>query len=99
MTRTAPDRGLQFAVAAGPALMIYGGTGTNLRTRGADVGAVLEASARLRIVRQLSFQLAVANYLYGSSYRADPTQGNGEATRSVFRHDLLLLPGLVYTWR
>ena len=45
-----------------------GGTGNSLRSRDTDVGGVLEASARLRIVRRLSFQVAVSNYLYGSSY-------------------------------
>jgi hypothetical protein len=100
VARTAPARSLQLAIAAGPALMVYGGTGTNLRSRGADVGGVIEASARLRIVHQLAFEVAVSNYFYGSSYVADPTQGGSQAgaTRSVFRHDLLLLPGLVYTW-
>jgi hypothetical protein len=98
--RTAPDRRLQFGVAAGPAVMIYGGTGTNLRTRGADVGGVVEASARLRIVHQLALQVAASNYFYGSRYRSDPMQGGSQiaATQSVFRHDLLLLPGLVYSW-
>jgi hypothetical protein len=78
--------------------MIYGGPGTNLRTRGADVGGVLEASARLRLVHRLAVELAVSNYLYGSSYLADGTGSQAGATRSVFRHDLLLLPALVFTW-
>ncbi len=99
VARTMPAKSLQFAIAAGPAVMVYAGTGTNLRSRGADVGGVIEASARLRIVRQLAFELAVSNYFYGSSYVADPLGGSqADATRSVFRHDLLLLPGLVYDW-
>lgn len=100
VTRTAPDKRVQFAVAAGPALLIYGGTGTNLRTRGADLGAVLEGSARLRLTPQLAFRLAASNYFYRSRYRPDPLEGGpAGATRRVFRHDLLLLPGLVYFWR
>ena len=98
--RTSPAPTFQLGVAAGPAVMIYGGPGTNLRTRGADIGGVLEVSARLRIVHQLAFELAVSNYLYGSSYRAEPTQfGSQTGAKSVFRHDLLLLPALVYSWR
>jgi hypothetical protein len=101
VARTSPAKSLQLAVAAGPAMMIYSGPGTNLRTRGADVGGVLEVSARLRIVHQLGFEVAVSNYFYGSSYGVDPTLGGGQAggTRNVFRHDLLLMPGLVYSWR
>lgn len=99
-TRTAPAKPIQFGVAVGPALMIYSGTGTNLRTRGADAGAVLEGSARLRIAHQLAFEVAISNYFYRSSYASDPTQGGGPAgaPRNVFRHDLLLLPRVVYTW-
>jgi hypothetical protein len=80
--------------------MIYGGTGTNLRTRGADAGAVLEGSARVRIVHELAFEVAVSNYFYRSSYASAPTQGGSQAgaPRNVFRHDLLLLPRLVYSW-
>jgi hypothetical protein len=98
VARTSPTRSLQLAIAAGPAVMIYGGPGTNLRTRGADVGGVLEASARLRLVHRLAVEIAVTNYLYGSSYLADGTGSQAGATRSVFRHDLLLLPALVFTW-
>jgi hypothetical protein len=98
VVRTSPTRSQGLSIAAGPAVMIYGGTGTNLRTRGADVGGVLEASARLRLVHRLSVELAVSNYLYGSSYLPDGTGSPTGATRSVFRHDLLLLPALVFTW-
>jgi hypothetical protein len=98
--RTAPTKPIQLALAGGPALMIYAGTGTNLRTQGADVGAVLEVSARLRIVHQLAFEVAVSNYLYGSTYVAGPIPEGGQAAAlSVFRHDVLLLPGLVYSWQ
>jgi hypothetical protein len=68
VARTSPTSGFQLAVAAGPALMVYGGTGTNLRTRDVDVGGVIELSARLRIAGPLAMELAVGNYLYGSSY-------------------------------
>jgi hypothetical protein len=100
VARTMPANRFQLSISAGPAVMVYGGTGTNLRSRGADVGAVIEAGARLRIVHRLAFELAVSNYFYGSSYVTDPTQAGSQAgaTRGVFRHDLLVLPGLVYTW-
>ena len=98
VARTSPTRSLGLAIAAGPAVMIYSGTGTNLRTRGADVGGVLEASARLRLVHRLAVELAVSNYFYGSTYLPDGTGSTAGATRSVFRHDLLLLPALVFSW-
>jgi hypothetical protein len=100
VVRTKPTSGFQLTLAAGPALMLYGGPGMNLRTRSADFGGVLEASARLRVVHRLALELGVSNFFYGSSYLADPMQTGSQSstTHSVFRHDLLLLPGLVYTW-
>lgn len=89
VARTGPQRRLQFFVAAGPALMLYGGTGENLRTRDTDVGGVLELGTRLRAAEWLGVELAVSNYFYGSNYKAEG---------SVFRHDVLILPGLVVTW-
>jgi hypothetical protein len=90
VARTAPARRLQFSVAAGPALMLHGGTGENLRTRDTDFGGVLELGARLRTTQWLGFQLALSNYFYGSTYR---DEGN------VFRHDFMIMPGLVVSWR
>jgi hypothetical protein len=86
--RTSPTRPGQLFAAAGPALMLYGGTGENLRTSDANLGGVLEVGARLRITQWLGAELALSNYFYGSRYR------DGE---SVFRHDLLILPGLVFS--
>jgi hypothetical protein len=97
MIRTSPEKLFQFGLAGGPAVMIYSGTGTNLRSRGADVGGVLEASARLRIVHQLAFEVAISNYLYNSTYVPVPEVGQATG-RSVFRTDVLLMPGLVYSW-
>jgi hypothetical protein len=88
VARTSPTRRAQLFAAAGPALMLYGGTGENLRTRDADPGGVLELGARLRMTQWLGAELALSNYFYGSRYR------DGE---SVFRHDLLILPGLVFS--
>lgn len=101
VARTAPAKRLSLAVAVGPALMAYGGTGSNLRTRDTDVGGVLEVSSRLRVAGPVAVELAVSNYLYSSSYAASTTQVGGQtgATRSVFRHDPLLLLGLVWAWR
>jgi Outer membrane protein beta-barrel domain len=100
-TRTAPEKQVQLGVAAGPALMIYGGTGTNLRTRGTDIGGVVDVSGRLRIAHRLAFQLSLSNYLYISKYRSSSGPGGGPADieHSVMRYDPLLLTGLVYTWR
>jgi hypothetical protein len=86
VARTSPARRLHLFAAAGPALMLYGGTGENLRTSDTDIGGVLEVGARLRATRWLGVELALSNYLYRSHYRDDG---------SVFRHDLLILPGLV----
>lgn len=103
VVRTSPAGAIQGALAAGPAAMLYGGTGTNLRTRDVDLGGVLEASARVRLIHHLAFELAVSNYFYGSSYVAEGTeivlQDQRGTARSLFRHDVLVLPGLVYTWR
>jgi hypothetical protein len=90
VVRTSPVRRLHLFAAAGPALMLYGGTGENLRTSDADLGGVLDVGARLRATPWLGIELALSNYFYGSRYR---DQG------SVFRHDLLILPGLVFSWR
>ncbi|HEY7635601.1 MAG TPA: hypothetical protein VH763_08660 [Gemmatimonadales bacterium] len=98
VARTAPAQALQLALAAGPAVMVYGGPGANLRTGSVDLGGVLELSMRVRVVHRLALEMAVSNYLYGSSYIGDPLQTGSQTTRSVFRHDLLLLPGLVYSW-
>lgn len=87
--RTSPLRRFNLFAAAGPAIMLYGGPGTNLRTRDYDVGGVVETGARLRVNALLGVELAVSNYLYHSNYR------DGD---SVFRHDLLILSGLVFTW-
>jgi hypothetical protein len=88
--RTSPVRPFGVYAAAGPALMLYGGTGDNLRTSDADLGGVLDVGARLRAAPWLEVELSLSNYLYSSEYE---TEGR------VFRHDLLILPGLVYTWR
>lgn len=90
MIRTSPARSFGVYAAAGPALMVYGGTGENLRTSDVDFGGVLDVGARLRAASWLQVQLSLSNYLYSSEYQ---TEGQ------VFRHDLLILPGLVYTWR
>lgn len=90
MIRTSPVRSFGVYAAVGPALMLYGGTGDNLRTSDADFGGVLDVGARLRAASWLELELSLSNYLYSSEYE---TEG------SVFRHDLLILPGLVYTWR
>jgi hypothetical protein len=90
VARSAPARRLQLSVAAGPALMLHGGTGENLRTSGTDLGGVLELGARLRTTHWLGIELAVSNYFYGSTYRDEG---------SVFRHDFMIMPGLVFSWR
>ena len=87
--RTSPARRMHFFAAAGPALMLYGGPGENLRTSDANVGGVLEGGARLRVSQWLAVELALSNYFYGSRYREEG---------SVFRHDLLILPGVVVSW-
>jgi hypothetical protein len=89
MVRTSPVRRFSLYAAAGPALMLYGGTGDNLRTSDADLGGVLDVGARLRATPWLQVELSLSNYLYSSQY-----QNEGR----VFRHDLLILPGLMYTW-
>jgi hypothetical protein len=89
MLRSSPVRRFAVYAAAGPALMLYGGTGDNLRTSDADLGGVLDVGARLRATPWLQVELSLSNYLYSSNY-----QNEGR----VFRHDLLILPGLVYTW-
>lgn len=87
--QTSPERRAQLFAAAGPALMLYGGTGENLRTSDADVGGVLEVGARLRANQWLGFELALSNYLYSSRYREEGR---------VFQHDLLIIPGVVVSW-
>ena len=87
--RTSPVRRFGVYAAAGPSLMLYGGTGDNLRTSDADLGGVVDVGARLRATPWLEVELSLSNYLYSSQY-----QNEGR----VFRHDLLILPGLVYTW-
>jgi hypothetical protein len=104
VARTAPTGGLQLFIAAGPALMLHGGTGTNLRSRDTDLGGVLEAGARLRVAGRLGVQLALSNYFYGSRYTAVAPSGHSgsEPTTSpgsAFRHDLLVMTGLVLSWR
>jgi hypothetical protein len=89
VVRTSPERRAQLFAAAGPALMLYGGTGENLRTSDADVGGVLEVGGRLRANQWLGVELALSNYFYSSRYRNEG---------SVFQHDLLILPGLVVSW-
>jgi len=89
MVRTSPMHGFGVYAAVGPALMLYGGTGDNLRTSDADLGGVVDVGARLRAAPWLQVELSLSNYLYSSEY-----QNEGR----VFRHDLLILPGLVYTW-
>jgi hypothetical protein len=90
VVRTSPVRRLHLFAAAGPALMLYGGTGENLRASDVNLGGVLDVGARLRATPWLGLELALSNYFYGSRY-----QDEG----SVFRHDLLILPGLVFSWR
>jgi hypothetical protein len=87
--RTSPVRRFNVYAAAGPALMLYGGTGENLRTSDADLGAVLDVGARLRATPRLGLELSLSNYFYSSRYRDE-----GRA----FRHDFLILPGLVFSW-
>jgi hypothetical protein len=89
VVRTSATRRAQLFAAAGPALMIYHGTGENLRTRDADLGGVVEVGGRLHVSNRLAVELALSNYLYGTRYQ---DQG------SVFRHDFLILPGLLYSW-
>ena len=103
VARTAPTGNLQLFVAAGPALMFHGGTGTNLRSRDTDVGGVLEAGARLRVAGQLGVQFTLSNYLYGSRYAAvPPFASTGEAPTvapgNAFVHDFMLMTGLVFSW-
>jgi hypothetical protein len=90
VVRTSPMRRVHLFAAAGPALMLYGGPGENLRTSDADLGGVLDVGARLRATPSLGVELALSNYFYSSRYRDEG---------SVFRHDLLILPGLVLSWR
>ena len=90
VARTAPLERLQLFVAAGPALMLHGGTGTNLRTRDTDIGGVLEVGTRWRASDWLGVQLALTNYFYSSSYSSEG---------GVFRHDPIILPGVVLSWR
>jgi hypothetical protein len=89
VVRTSPVRRFNLYAAAGPALMLYGGTGDNLRASDADLGGVLDVGARLRATPWLQVELSLSNYMYSSQYR---NEGR------VFRHDLLILPGLVYSW-
>jgi hypothetical protein len=89
VVRTSPVRRFAVYAAAGPALMLYGGTGDNLRTSDADLGGVLDVGVRLRATPWLQVELSLNNYLYSSQYRQEGR---------VFRHDLLILPGLVYSW-
>jgi hypothetical protein len=87
--RTSPVRRFNVYAAAGPALMLYGGTGENLRTSDADPGAVLDVGARLRVTPRLGLELSLSNYFYSSRYRDEGR---------VFRHDFLILPGVVFSW-
>jgi hypothetical protein len=87
--RTSPVRRFNVYAAAGPALMLYGGSGENLRTSDADPGAVLDVGARLWVTPRLGLELSLSNYFYSSRYRDEGR---------VFRHDFLILPGLVFSW-
>jgi hypothetical protein len=87
--RTSPLGRFNVYAAAGPALMLHGGTGDNLRTSDADPGAVLDVGARLRVTPRLALELSLSNYFYSSRYRDEGR---------VFRHDLLILPGVVFSW-
>lgn len=103
VARTAPARRVQLFVGAGPALMLHGGTGTSYRGRDTDVGGAIEAGARLRLAGRLNFQLAIGNYLYISRYtQASPSTepvAQPVPPGNDFKHDVLVLPGLVWSWR
>jgi hypothetical protein len=89
MARTSAVHRFTAYAAAGPALMLYGGTGDNLRTSDVDLGGVVDVGGRLRATPWLLVELSLSNYLYSSEYQSEGR---------VFRHDFLILPGLVYTW-
>jgi hypothetical protein len=93
IVRTAPAGSFQLFVAAGPALIFHSGSGTSLLTRNTDPGGVLEAGFRVRVARQVRVELAVSNYLYDSRFI-----GPSDGTISDFRDDVLVTPGVVYTW-
>jgi opacity protein-like surface antigen len=93
IVRTAPGGSFQLYAAAGPALIVHGGSGTSLLSRSTDPGGVLEAGFRVRVARRVGVELAVSNYLYDSRFI-----GPADGTISDFRDDVLVTPGLVYTW-
>jgi hypothetical protein len=101
VARTSAERRMSFFAAAGPAVMLHGGPGENLRTRDTELGGVLEGGARLRIAGRLGMELAVSNYLYRTRYAAaapPALDGTIEPAGGIWRHDLLLVSGLVYSW-
>jgi hypothetical protein len=95
--RTTPAASLQLFAAVGPALMLHGGTGTNLRTRDTDAGGVVEVGSRLRLSSRFGLQFAVSNYLYSSRYTGTDSRA-ADQSGSTFRHDLLLTAGVVSSW-
>ena len=93
IVRTAPGGSFQLFAAAGPALIFHSGSGTSLLSRNTDPGGVLEAGFRVRVARRVGVELAVSNYLYDSRFI-----GPADGTISDFRDDVLVTPGLVYSW-
>ena len=93
IVRTAPGGSFQLFAAAGPALIFHGGSGTSLLTRNTDPGGVVEAGFRVRVARRVGVELAVSNYLYDSRF-----MGTTDGNISDFRDDVLVTPGLVYSW-
>jgi hypothetical protein len=101
VARTPEDRAISLFAAAGPAVMLHGGSGTNLRSRDTELGGVLEGGARIRIAGRLGMELTLSNYLYPTRYPdAAPVELDGtvEPAGSTVRHDLLLLTGITYSW-
>lgn len=97
--RTNPDRRVQAMLAAGPALMVHGGTGTSYLARTTDPGGVIELGGRIRIAGRLGVQIVASNFLYISRYDAALSSSVSiGGSDSEFRHDLLILPGLSWSW-
>jgi hypothetical protein len=97
VVRTNPERGLQLFGAAGPALIRHGGAGFSYLAGDVDVGGLVEVGARVRLTGGLGLQLALSNYLYPSRYAA--SEATGATGTTEFRHDILILPGLTWSWQ
>lgn len=100
--RANPAGTVQLQAAAGPALLVHGGTGTSYLARTTDPGGVVDVGARVRVGRWLAWEGGVTSYLYASRYAeayqppfvGQPVQPAGTA----FRHDLVVTTGLALAW-